>query len=427
MKRNTRFSLSLAVLFIFLATAVYAMDSVSVSATHFAPITQQLIFMVEHNPELKSMLIESIAKAKEINPDPVTNPAQTLEEFYAFVDWASTALPWSLLPNLPYSSLYDRIDQSLCYFYFITDQPLSSLEGKGYYNNSLQYHEPYRTWMIHFTREWGLNLSEEDSWTDAYYQNALEDVRFGLQEGWYEDPSNWKTFNDFFARHLRSPKERPITEPSDPSILVAPADSKMQGIWAIDQNSQILVTDGLRIKSDRFLSVATLMGEESPYKDSFFNGTLTHTFLDIFDYHRYHFPIDGIIREVRIIRSDVAAGGITIWDPTTSRYVLESTTPDWQGIQTRGLVIVETEDYGMVAILPIGMSQISSVNFEETVRVGGKVKKGDPLGYFLFGGSNIVMLFQEGVEFALMVPKEGEREYAHRLMGEAYGRLTIKK
>lgn len=48
-----------------------------------------------------------------------------------------------------------------------------------------------------------------------------------------------------------------------------------------------------------------------------------------------------------------------------------------------------------MAIVPVGMCQVSSVNFEDTVTVGAEVGKGDPLGYFLFGGSDIVMVFSE--------------------------------
>ena len=40
--------------------------------------TEQLISLVEHNAELKSLLEKSIAKAAEVNPARTTNPAQTL-------------------------------------------------------------------------------------------------------------------------------------------------------------------------------------------------------------------------------------------------------------------------------------------------------------------------------------------------------------
>lgn len=391
------------------------------------PGTRQFITMVEHNAELKKMLQDSIAAARKINPDKAMNPAQSLEEYYAFLDWATKAMPWSILRDLPYSSLYDQIDQSLDYFYFINDQPLPALKGKGYYNNSLQYHEPYRTWMINFTREWGLFLSTEASWNDAYYQKALADPSFGLQNGWYEDPSNWKTFNQFFARYLKSPDQRPIASPDDPSVIASPADSKPQGVWKIDKHSNIVDKNGVRIKSTLFKSVVALIGKDSAYKNAFANGTLTHTFLDVNDYHRYHFPLSGTVKEVRIIESDDAAGGITTWDPKKKKYVLSSATPGWQNIETRGCVIMETEEYGLVALLPIGMSQVSSVNFESGVKPGATFRKGDMLGYFLFGGSDYVILFQDKVKFKLTVPKDKQGHYSHLLMGQEFGRVSKRK
>ncbi len=424
-KNSLAWALSVLAIFFLLSFNAFGQDDRSAQAEH-SLTTQHLMTMVEHNSELKGMLIESIEKAKKINPDKATNPAQTLEEYYAFIDWAAKALPWSIIPDAPYSTLYDQIDQSLDYFYFINDQPLPELKDKGYYNNSLQYHEPYRTWMILFVKDWGIYLSKEGSWTDEYYKKALEDDRFGLDKGWYEDPSKWKTFNDFFARYLKSPDQRPIASPNDLSIVSSPADSKPQGVWKIDKDSSIVHGEGVAIKSKVFKSIAALIGEGSAYTKAFANGTLTHTFLDVNDYHRYHFPIGGTIKEVRIIQSDVAVGGITTWDARIKRYLLDANTPGWQMIETRGCVIIETKEYGVVALLPIGMSQISSVNFEDTVKAGNAVKKGDMLGYFLFGGSDFVMLFQSKVDFKLTVPRDSKRTYKHVLMGEKYGELTTK-
>jgi phosphatidylserine decarboxylase len=124
---------------------------------------------------------------------------------------------------------------------------------------------------------------------------------------------------------------------------------------------------------------------------------------------------------------DDAAGGITTWDANARRYVLDSNIPGWQNIETRGCVIIETKEYGLVALLPIGMSQVSSVNYERNVGTGNTVKKGDMLGYFLFGGSDFVLLFQSKVDFKLTVPKRSDGTYQHVLMGEEYGRLIMKK
>jgi len=409
-----------------LSLSAYSQEQKAPLVKH-EPGTEQLISAVEHNADLKKMLVASIEAAKKINSDRVMNPAQTLEEYYLFMDWAAKAMPWSILPNLPYPKLYEQIDQSLDYFYFINDQPLGELKDKGYYNNSLQYYEPYRTWMVGFVKSWGLYLSKEISWNEQYYLKALADERFGLQKGWYEDHKNWKTFNQFFARYLKSPDQRPIASPGDPSVVSSPADAKAQGTWKIDKNSNIVGAAGVRIKSNIFKSIAVLLGEGSKYQTAFANGTLTHTFLDVNDYHRYHFPIGGTIKEVRVIESDDAAGGITTWSPKDKKYVLQSKEPGWQNIETRGCVIVETKEYGLVAVLPIGMSQVSSVNFEKSVTEGKTLNKGEMLGFFLFGGSDIVMLFQSKVDFQLTVPKDGSGGYKHVLMGEEYGRIKTRK
>jgi phosphatidylserine decarboxylase len=362
-----------------------------------------------------------------VNPDKNTNPAQTLAEYYDFVTWAETCMPWSILPKTPYTSLYDKIDQSLDYFYFINDQPLAELEGQGLYNNSLQYVAPYRDWLVSFNKAWGLYLDTPESWKDEYYQLALTDNKFGLSAGWYEDPSKWKTFNQFFARYLKSPDKRPINSPDDSTIVVSPADAIPQGVWQIDANSNIVLKGGVPIKSGTLTSIAKLIGEDSQYKNEFANGVMTHTFLDVQDYHRYHFPVGGIIEEVRNIAEQDAVGGIITWDATIPRYIFDPTTvPGWQSIETRGCIIINTEDYGLVAILPIGMSQICSVKFEDNIHSGTRVKKGDMLGCFLFGGSDIVMIFQKKAGFVLKAATSGQ-SYQHMLMGEKYGVLTGSK
>jgi phosphatidylserine decarboxylase len=206
--------------------------------------------------------------------------------------------------------------------------------------------------------------------------------------------------------------------------VAAPADSKPQGVWAIDSHSQLVTPGGVTIKSNTYTSIAVLIGADSAHQDAFASGTLTHTFLDVNDYHRFHTPVEGTVKEVRLISADDAVGGIISWDPKARKYLLDASSPGWQNIETRGCVILETPAYGLVALLPIGMSQVSSVNFEATIKPGATLKKGDMLGYFLFGGSDFVILFQQGVRFNLTVPPAADGTYAHVLMGEKYGELT---
>lgn len=398
-------------------------EAASAEQTKHAPITQELIDIVNNDAEIKVLLEKTIAKAKEINPDKATNPAQTLSEYYDFIDWASTCMPWNIISGASLPKLYEQMDQGLNYICFINDIELDELEGKGLYRNAISYYEPYRSWYINFAKAWGSFLDTEQSWNDDYYKIALADERFGISKGQYESPSNWKTFNQFFSRYLKSPSVRPIASPNDDSVVVSPADSTPQGVWKIDADSNLIQKEGVLIKSKVFDSVAAIVGTESKFSKEFAGGTLTHTFLDVNDYHRYHFPVGGVIKEIRIIPGDDATGGYVEWDPKQKKYVLKEDTPGWQSIETRGCIIIENPEYGLVAVLPVGMSQVSSVNFESNLKVGDTVKKGDMLGAFLFGGSDIIMLFQKDVEFKLTVP-EKNKKYYHVQMGEAYGTLT---
>lgn len=409
--------------FLGFSAALQAGDCTTIPPTVHMSDTEALITLLDHSAPLKDQLVKSIESAKQANPDKTTNPAQSLEEYYYFIDWATTAMPFNILPSAEESpKLYEQIDQSLDYFYFLIDQPLDSLKDKGYYHNSIQYEEPFRTWMIAFTKHWGEFLNTPASWNDEFYKKALADERFGLAKGWYEDPSNWHTFNQFFARHLCSPDVRPIAQPENEAVIVAPADSKPQGVWQIDANSNI-VRNGVWLKSSKFNSVAQIIGPDSAYANSFANGVLTHTFLDVNDYHRYHFPVSGTVIELRTILADDAVGGIQVWDPDQKKYVLHASIPGWQAIETRACAIVDAGQYGLVAVLPIGMSQVSSVNFEDTLKVGDVVKKGDPLGYFLFGGSDIVMIFQPKAGFELDIKPDKTGAYSHLSMGEDYGTM----
>ncbi len=63
----------------------------------------------------------------------------------------------------------------------------------------------------------------------------------------------------------------------------------------------------------------------------------------------------------------------------------------YQFTQERGLMVLDSP-VGLVALLPIGMDFISSCNF--SVDLGNYLNKGDEFGYFLFGGSDLIMLFE---------------------------------
>ncbi|ORT99368.1 Phosphatidylserine decarboxylase-related related protein [Anaerovibrio sp. JC8] len=388
-----------------------------------------------NNPDIRILVEKSIKQASIINPDRKTNPVQSLDELYGFLDYTVTCMPWNIMPEERYGNFSTKCDQSILYVYWLLDQPLEELKDKALFYPSVEYLEPIYTWLTEYNNTWRDFLDSEASWKQEYLDMLLRDPSWNLDKGWYESPDNWHSFNEFFSRKLSNGNARPIAEPNDDRVVVSPADSLPQGVWNIDESGRFYADsikreDGVIIKDSNFVSVEQLLGEPgAEYAKLFHNGILTHTYLNYDDYHRYHFPVSGVVEAVYKIPYANAVGGVVYWDKNKELYVLESNSLSWQSVETRGCVLIKT-DYGMVAVIPVGMGQVSSVNFIETIKPGTKVKKGDELGYFLFGGSDCVMLFEGKSGFKLSVGK-GEKGgysagYRHVLCREEYGRFLGK-
>ena len=125
-----------------------------------------------------------------------------------------------------------------------------------------------------------------------------------------------------------------------------------------------------------------------------------HSFLGPADYHRQHAPVGGRVLESRDIMGDVYLEVTAVPDASTGRNKLEAKrvntfgapdTPGYEFMQNRGLVVLDSP-IGLVAVLPMGMGQVSSVVM--TAEEGRVLRKGEEISYFQFGGSDIVMVFE---------------------------------
>ena len=140
------------------------------------------------------------------------------------------------------------------------------------------------------------------------------------------------------------------------------------------------------------------------------------------------------MKEKKIIAQNISLD--IEWNSRSREYCLIDAI-GWQFSQSRGHVIVDTKEYGLVALIPVGMIHVSSINFEKYIKVGDDFKKGDMLGSFTCGGSEFIMLFQEKAGFKITAPLDKEEMYTqnnssegypikkfkHILMGEEYGRM----
>ncbi len=328
------------------------------------------------NNDLRALLEQSLRQAAIANPHRETNPVRTIEQWRVYAERFLTRMPWQAMDIGESASFFRRIDQNIGYFYFLLDQPLEALRDKGYIYPSLQYEPRIAAWLRDYNTAWGEWLSSPASWNEAYYRLALTDTRFELQSNRYESPDNWHSWNDFFARRLAS-----FTFHLSPFTFLSPCDGEIAFA---------------PVKTASITNWLDLLGN-SPYRDDFADGDTTHIVLDVFDYHRFHAPCDGKVLECRTIQSIHAGGGVIIWDEAEHRYRYDQLgVTDFQMLETRGVLVMDTPDFGKMAIIPVGVQQVSSVVWHNRVQPGATIRQGDELGLFRFGGSDVVLLFEQG-------------------------------
>lgn len=70
------------------------------------------------------------------------------------------------------------------------------------------------------------------------------------------------------------------------------------------------------------------------------------------------------------------------------------------------MFILDADDpvIGLVAFVPVGMSEVSSCVIDPTVTAGRHVDKGDDLGHFQFEGSTHCLVFQPGAIDSFALP-----------------------
>jgi phosphatidylserine decarboxylase len=222
----------------------------------------------------------------------------------------------------------------------------------------------------------------------AFWYNKLYEFEFDKSKPHW----GWQSFNDYFHRQIKS-ECRPIDKPDNPKVIVSANDGKVYNIA-----SNVQPMDKFWLKGQPYSLVNMLNNE---YVERFIGGSVFQSFLSGADYHRWRSPIAGVVRQAQVVDglmfSDAESGG---FDPTAATY-----SQGYEAsVNTRGLVFVESEDpfIGLVCVIPIGITEISSVTIQ--VKSGDYVKKGDELGYFSYGGSSMALVFQPGAIDYFTVP-----------------------
>ena len=184
----------------------------------------------------------------------------------------------------------------------------------------------------------------------------------------------FSSFNDFFTRKLKA-DARPIDTSS--IVLVSPADGKILA-YADISNTDFIIK-GYRFNVQSFLN-DFLIAEK--YK----NGSLFVIRLAPNDYHRFHFPVGGNVSLLTQVDGDYYSVNPIALHEMAEIFCLNK----------REFVIISNPIFGEVIMAEVGATMVGSIIQTYKKDKGNKVTKGQEKGYFEFGGSTVVLLFENG-------------------------------
>ncbi len=352
-------------------------------AQTFHPVVQELIDMIQANG-WQDKFEQALKKAQSYNVDCMED-IKTMDDFFK---WCNAQLTWVPIENQYGTEVFNHI----CKFYFSFDQsPVKELQNPVTPSDKMRPLTELSAWMRKFVIELGAWLDTPESLTPESLASFKSHPEYHIDE-YIEPRGGWKSYNQFFARSTK-PGYRPIAAIEDQTVITSPADSCHDGQWEVRADSGVTIK-GLHWKIEELL-------EGSPYADAFQGGIWIHQFLNPYDYHRQRAAVGGKVVEARVIQGTVYLQVTTEpipGDPqgrnrlTTKRAFNAPDDPGYEFMQTRGLVVIDSP-IGLVATLPMGMAQVSSIIME--AEVGKTLQKGEEISYFQFGGSDIVMVFQQ--------------------------------
>jgi len=200
----------------------------------------------------------------------------------------------------------------------------------------------------------------------------VRDFEIPMEE--YEgSPQSFKSFNEFFIRKFKPGVRKfcPVEEG-----MPAFAEARYYGFESIREDQVFPVKGG-------YLSAESLLGSKDK-ASPFSGGPLLLARLCPVDYHRYHYPDDG-----RTLDSYSIPGELHSVNPVALAQRGEIFIKN-----ERRVSILETKHFGKLAYIEVGALCVGKIvqSFDESV----PFSKGDEKGYFLFGGSTVIVLGEKG-------------------------------
>jgi len=185
--------------------------------------------------------------------------------------------------------------------------------------------------------------------------------------------TSYKSFNEFFIRQFKD-GQRSFTQ--NDNDMGAFAEARYFGHQSMTDDLKIPVKGSM-------LRAVDLIGDAELAKD-FIGGPLMIARLCPVDYHRYHYPDGG-----KTLQAFTIPGDLHSVNPLALKYRQDIFIKN-----ERRVSILETEHFGKLAYIEVGATCVGKIvqSFDDSKAF----KKGDEKGYFLFGGSTVVLCGEKG-------------------------------
>ena len=226
--------------------------------------------------------------------------------------------------------------------------------------------------------------------TPAGWKCAAAQKAMNIQDFQYDpDDAYWgfASWNDFFTRRFKE-GARPIAEPKNDKVIVSACESTPYSI-----RTNVKREDQFWIKAQPYSLQDMLASPE--VVDQFVGGTVYQAFLSALNYHRWHAPVTGTITKAFVKEgtyySELETEGEDPEGPTNSQGYIAH-------VATRAIIFIECDDpvIGLMCVVLVGMGEVSSCVIHPEIKPRRRVKKGDELGFFQFGGSTYCLVFRPG-------------------------------
>ena len=200
-----------------------------------------------------------------------------------------------------------------------------------------------------------------------YIDNFIKDNNIDMSD---YPKVEYNSFNEFFSRKIKEGKRIFSGSKKD---FCSPSDSKLI-VYKIDENKEFIIKN----KTYTLESILRDKKLANEYK----NGYLLVFRLSVDDYHRYAYIDNGKTLKTKQINGKFHTVGPIAFD--NFRVFQEN---------QREYSVLKTENFGEIIQMEIGAMMVGKIVNHKIDRF----KRGDEKGYFLFGGSTIVIIVKENV------------------------------